>query len=336
MSRPLVSCLLVTYNQEAFVAEAIQSLLQQTYSPLEVVVSDDASSDQTYEILQRIVQSYRGPHRLILRRNAQRRNVVGHLAEAMPSTTGEFIVVAAGDDVSLPGRVERLVQVWEDSGREIHAMNSDLQQIDEHGVRGIALSGCGDRADVKLEDFVAHAATLFGASAAYSRAVFDRFGPLDPFNIFEDQVLPFRAALLGRVVSIPEPLVLWRRLQGSNSVQFLDRPAQARARLAKIIYQQQQLACYQAQRLADIEWLLARGGTVRRDLAPLVAVLRKSQADAAAAATALQSRRPVMALLGAALQARLGWKPALKLLTLYRAPGLSDWWYRVRMGRAAG
>ena len=100
MSRPLISCLLVTYNQEQWVEEALQSILAQTYSPLEIVVSDDASTDGTYPLLQRLIDAYDGPHRVVLRRNAVRRNVVGHLAEAMPSTTGELIVVAAGDDVS--------------------------------------------------------------------------------------------------------------------------------------------------------------------------------------------------------------------------------------------
>lgn len=333
MSRPLVSCLLVTYNQEQWIEEALQSMLAQTYSPLEIVVSDDASNDGTYPLLQRLVDAYDGPHRLILRRNAVRRNVVGHLADAVPFTTGELIVVAAGDDISLPDRVECVARAWESSDRRAHALNSGLQQIDEHGVRGIVLAGCGGRARSTLEDFVDRAGAFFGASAAYSRPVFERFGPLDPFNIFEDQVLPFRAALLGEAITLDDTLVLWRRLSRSNSVQFLDRPAEAKARLAKIVYQQQQLACYQAQRVADIDTFLLSGGQRSQALLDMQARLRQSAAWANAAAQALQRPLPSLALLGAALRGALPLKQALKLLTLHRMPGLSDWWSRLRMGK---
>lgn len=333
MSRPLISCLLVTYNQEQWVEEALQSILAQTYSPLEIVVSDDASTDGTYPLLQRLIDAYDGPHRVVLRRNAVRRNVVGHLAEAMPSTTGELIVVAAGDDVSLPQRVERLAAAWEQSGRRAHALNSGLQQIDEDGVRGVVLPGCGGRARSTLEDFVDHAGAFFGASAAYSRAVFERFGPLDPFNIFEDQVLPFRAALLGEAITLDGTLVLWRRLSRSNSVQFLDRPAEAKARLGKIVYQQQQLACYQAQRVADIDRFLQTGGQRSQALLDMQVRLRRFATRANAAAQALQCPLPALALLRAALRGALPLKQALKLVTLYRMPGLSDWWSRLRLGK---
>ncbi len=333
MSRTLVSCLLVTYNQEQWIEEALQSMLAQTYSPLEIVVSDDASTDGTHPLLQRLVGEYRGPHRLILRRNAVRRNVVGHLADAVPSTTGELIVVAAGDDVSLPDRVERVAQAWENSGRRAHALNSALQQIDEHGALGTVLAGCGGRARSTLEDFVDRVGAFFGASAAYSRAVFERFGPLDPFNIFEDQVLPFRAALLGEVVTLDDTLVLWRRLSRSNSVQFLDRPAQAKARLGKIVYQQQQLACYQAQRVADIDTFLQTGGQRTQALLDMQERLRRSAAAANAAASALQRPLPLLALLGAALRGALPLKQALKLATLHRVPALADWWARLRSGK---
>jgi hypothetical protein len=333
MARPLISVLLITHNQEEFVAEALDSVLAQTYSPLEILVSDDASSDGTYPLLERLVGAYRGPHRVSLRRNQNRRNVVGHIADAVPFTSGELIVIAAGDDVSLPDRVERFAEAWEKSGRRIHALNCALQQIDETGKRGGTLHGSGQRAQSTLRDFVDGNGAFFGASAAYSRAVFERFGPLDPFNIFEDQVLPLRAALLGEAASLPQTLVLWRRLSRSNSVQYLDRPAQVRARLAKVLYQQQQQACYQRQRLADIETFLARGGQSNPELQRIATKLRQLAAIAEAGAQALQRKAPALALLGMALRGRLSLKQALKLWVIYRAPGLSDWWYRLRTRR---
>jgi hypothetical protein len=330
MSAPLISVLLVTFNQEAFVTEALNSVLAQTYSPLEIVVSDDASSDGTYAVLERLIGAYRGPHRVSLRRNPARRNVVGHLQDAVPFTSGELIVLAAGDDVSLPNRVAQLAEAWEASGRQAHALNSDLQQIDEHGARGTVLGGFTGLSRITLQDFLDRPAGFFGASAAYSRAVFERFGPLDPFNIFEDQVLPFRAAMLGHAAVVAEPLVLWRRLSQSNSMQFLQRPAQRRARLDKLIYQQQQLACYQRQRLADIATFLERGGSTNALPPHTQQIVQRIAQQAEAAATALQAASPDRALLGAVAVGKLGLKQALKLISAYRWPRLGDWWYRLR------
>ncbi len=333
MSRPLISCLLVTFNQEQWVGQALQSLLAQTYSPLEIVCSDDLSADRTYLMLQQMAASYRGPHRIVLRRNEVRRNVVGHLAEAAPFTSGELIVMAAGDDVSLPQRVSRLVEAWEASGRRAHALNSGLQQIDERGAPGISIPGCGGRHSYDLADFDGRPFTFLGAAGAYSRAVFERFGPLDPFNIFEDQVLPLRARLLGEAICVDDVLVQWRRLAQSNSLQFVERPARARARLAKLVYQQQQLACYLAQRIADIDFHLARDAALAGELAPIRARLAQHQAVAVAAATALQRPQPALALLAAAGKGRLSFKQALKLVSLHRAPGIADRWAALRMKR---
>jgi len=296
--------------------------------PLEVVVSDDASSDGTYPLLERLIGAYSGPHRVSLRRNPTRRNVVGHIADAIPFTSGEFVVIAAGDDVSLPDRITRFADAWEQSGRHIHALNCSLQEIDERGHRGQIHHGSGKRTQSTLDDFVDHAGAFFGASAAYSRAVFERFGPLDPFNIFEDQVLPFRAALLGEAVTLDQTLVLWRRLTRSNSVQYLDRPAQARARLAKIVYQQQQQACYQRQRLADLDVFMQ--GKSDPALDRIKQKLQRLASTAEAAASTLQRPLPPLALLGAALRGALSFKQAIKLWVVYRVPGLSDWWYRLR------
>ncbi|MGH9784801.1 MAG: glycosyltransferase family 2 protein, partial [Terriglobia bacterium] len=112
ISPPLVSFILLTYNQQKFVEEAVRSALLQTYQPLEIIVSDDASTDRTFEIARTLIDEYRGPHFVTGCVNARNLGTNGHLNIAVRKAKGEFIVVAAGDDVSLPGRVEKLVRQW--------------------------------------------------------------------------------------------------------------------------------------------------------------------------------------------------------------------------------
>ena len=64
--RPLICFGLLAYNQEPFIREAVEGALAQTYAPLEIILSDDCSTDRTFEIMQETVAAYRGPHKVVL------------------------------------------------------------------------------------------------------------------------------------------------------------------------------------------------------------------------------------------------------------------------------
>ncbi len=68
-ARPLVSVLLIAYNQERVIADAVRSVLAQTWQPVEIIISDDCSRDGTYAAIEATVRDYTGPHRVITRRN---------------------------------------------------------------------------------------------------------------------------------------------------------------------------------------------------------------------------------------------------------------------------
>ena len=66
-----VSLVLITYNQEAYVGEALAAVLAQDCEPMEIVVSDDHSTDATWEKITASLANYDGPHRIVLNRNRQ-------------------------------------------------------------------------------------------------------------------------------------------------------------------------------------------------------------------------------------------------------------------------
>jgi glycosyltransferase involved in cell wall biosynthesis len=99
-----VSIILTTFNQELFVKDALQSLLEQDYDELEIVVSDDASKDQTWQIVSSIATEYVGSKKIILNRNANNLGIGANYAKAFSLTSGDVVFSAAGDDVSLPTR----------------------------------------------------------------------------------------------------------------------------------------------------------------------------------------------------------------------------------------
>ena len=209
--KPLVSFCVLGFNQEAFIREAIEGAFAQTYQPLEIVLSDDCSADRTFEIMREMAEGYRGPHRVVLSRNERNLGIVGNLNKMMELSRGELVLKSDGDDVSLPHRAERLVEAWLASDRRIKSLHSDVMRMDMDG-RDIGRLGTPrimrtDRAPLTI---LRNNLYVLGAASAWTRDLFDRFGPIDPAAIVEDTVIPFRAAVLGEVGYVDEPLVRYR------------------------------------------------------------------------------------------------------------------------------
>src|SRR5574337_237921 len=97
---PRISVLLLACNQQATARAAAESVLAQQCEPLEIVLSDDASSDDTFGVLQAAARAYAGPHQVRVRRSEANLGIGGHYNALVAETRGELLVTAAGDDVS--------------------------------------------------------------------------------------------------------------------------------------------------------------------------------------------------------------------------------------------
>lgn len=211
--RPLITFAVVAYNQERYIREAVEAAFAQTYSPLEIILSDDCSPDGTFEIMKTMAGSYRGPHRVVLNRNPVNLGICPHINAVMKLAQGELIVPAAGDDISLPQRSETTHAVWLGCG------GPDFLFF---GIRDFSDDGAATKrfvfnpATTTPEGMIAGAGmTLLAPGEAWHRRVFDVFGPLPPGVMTEDKSIAFRAALLRGVVYVSHPLVRYR-IHGGN------------------------------------------------------------------------------------------------------------------------
>jgi glycosyltransferase involved in cell wall biosynthesis len=208
-SRPLVTFALFTYNQEAYVAEAVEGALSQDYSPLEIVISDDASTDRTFEIIQGLVRDYRGPHDIRLVRNEVNLGIGAHVTKVAHLARGELIVAAAGDDVSLPPRASAMVALWEAHRRIPDLLCCDAETMDARGMRtGRRPAHKGSRLDATI---VARDGRLVhGAVATWTKRMWKIYPELPSECINEDMVLSLRAAMQGGIVRHPAEMVRYR------------------------------------------------------------------------------------------------------------------------------
>lgn len=209
-TKPLVSFMVFCYKQEQFIRDAIKGAFEQTYEPLEIIFSDDCSPDRTFEIIQEEVRSYQGPHKIILNRNESNLGLAGNINAAFKLAKGEFFVMAAGDDISVPSRTGELVQRWQATPSAVDSVCSYFEEMDVEGMStGYIKKNVVFVPDVK-QSVQRWTCGATGACAGYSRKLYDKYGPLDLRIIAEDWVLSFRAWLESGIALIEKPLVYHR------------------------------------------------------------------------------------------------------------------------------
>ncbi|MEP7099908.1 MAG: glycosyltransferase [Burkholderiales bacterium] len=207
---PSTTLILLACNQQATARAAADSCLAQIGDPLEIVLSDDASSDGTFAELQAAVAAYRGPHRVRARRNPVNLGIGAHYNQLLAETSGELIVTAAGDDFSLPHRVQRLRDAWENSGRNLDLIASHFIDMAPDGALGPHVV-TDDLATLTLAGWCAKRPYTVGATHAFTRRMMQRFGPFIENIWYEDPVMALRALAGGGAITLREPLVHYRR-----------------------------------------------------------------------------------------------------------------------------
>lgn len=214
-SRPLVTFTLFAYNQEKYIREALEGALAQTYQPLEIILSDDGSSDQTFEIMQEVVGAYDGPHHVRLNRNSNNLGLTKHVNRVLAMAKGEFIVMAAGDDISLPNRVAESVETLVRHPEAMAVSFSDTR-IDETGAKVDGNHATNEERTISLATFLATGPRaqgklgISGASRAFRRRVYEVFGALRPDCPAEDTPFLLRSLYLGNLIVKSRPGIFYR------------------------------------------------------------------------------------------------------------------------------
>ncbi len=233
MQNPLLTFLVLGHNQERFITAAVESAFAQTYTPLQIILSDDASDDHTFPIMEHMARSYKGRHKVELNRNSISEGIGAHLDRLMGMTRGRLIVVNAGDDISLPERTEVLFRAWERTDRRATSIYSDYTLINEDGftlnsgTRNPAFACESETVD--LQHFIRFLAPrVNGCTHAWTPDLFSFFGPLTKQVTVEDIVLSFRSHAIGAILHVNQNLLFYRRHTHNNSSHWTDgRPKDA-------------------------------------------------------------------------------------------------------------
>lgn len=136
MEQPLVTVVVVSYNQSQFIKENLDSIKNQTYRNIQLIVGDDASPDHSVEVFEQWLQENNYP----AEKNFHTKNtgLPTMLNECLELAKGKYIKIIAADDFLHPESIEKSVSVLERLGNEYgmsfshtHAVNNDSQIIED-------------------------------------------------------------------------------------------------------------------------------------------------------------------------------------------------------------
>lgn len=134
MNNPKVSIIMGVYNCQDTVAQAVESILSQTYDNWELILCDDCSTDRTLEIISSYRERY--PHKIVVLRNEQNQRLAKSLNHCLRHVTGEYIARMDGDDLSAENRLEEQVRFLEQHP-EYDLVGSAMLPFDEQGDKNI-------------------------------------------------------------------------------------------------------------------------------------------------------------------------------------------------------
>jgi glycosyltransferase involved in cell wall biosynthesis len=217
-------------NHARFVAEALGSVFAQTYTDIEVLIVDDASTDESAQIIQSILpelQAQKPEWRVLFLQNKENQGNCKAFNAAFAQTTGKYIIDFATDDVLLPDRVAKQVAVFEALPEHYGVIFSNAEVVDESGrhlkyhypiavqQKSIANIPQGDVYEAVLRRYFICTPTMM-----IRRSVLEALGGYNEDLSYEDFDFWVRSARYYLYHYQDEITTLRRLVRGSHSTQF--------------------------------------------------------------------------------------------------------------------
>ncbi|HBQ37543.1 MAG TPA: hypothetical protein DD714_00775 [Candidatus Omnitrophica bacterium] len=210
---PSVSVVIPAYNAQATIRAAIRSALAQTLAPLEILVVDDGSTDQTTEFVRGcgervryLRQDHAGP--------AAARN------RGAREARGESIAFLDADDLWLPEKLARQVEVFQRQA-DIEAVQCSAFLVND-ALEVLEERRCRPGRDTLLDILLFRNLPAFSSTLVVRKAVFEAVGGF-PTDVGEEAwETACRFARRGALRSLPEPLTLYRQHAGNRSHASMD------------------------------------------------------------------------------------------------------------------
>lgn len=211
--KPLVSVVIPCYNHEKFVKDCIQSVIDQTYENIELIIIDDGSKDNSVHKIQEMVSLCEKRFTRFEFRHRLNKGLCNTLNEAIEWCKGEYFAVIASDDMLLPDKTSFQIEFMK-KNKDIVALFGSANYIDENN-NITAVNQLVEKQYV-FDKILLNDCPFYAPTQMIQLDILKRIGGYDPEILVEDWYMWLKLAQVGRVFCLSETLALYR-IHSTNS-----------------------------------------------------------------------------------------------------------------------
>ena len=218
---PLVSVICLCYNHEEYVVEALNSVINQAYPNIELLIADDFSSDNSVSVIKSWLESHPDITFITNKTNLGNTKTFNTLAKI---ATGEYIIDLAADDILLPNCVEKQVTTFQNSGyKKLGIVYGNLIEIEGNGnfLRNYYTNEDEPKSGDIYKMVIGRTTQICSVSSMIKKSVLEKSDFYDENLDYEDLDLWIRVSRNFEFEYIPEVLTKKRVLSNSLSSHFL-------------------------------------------------------------------------------------------------------------------
>lgn len=196
----LVTVICSCYNHQNFVVESIQSVLNQTYKYIQLIVVDENSTDSSVEVIEKFIINY--PEILIIK-NKTNLGLTKSVTNAMNYAKGEYFIDLAADDVLLPNCIEIQLNTYKNSPyKNLAIVYGNAELITEEGNHSSYYFDVNESLKCKTKrpsgdiysSVISSETTICSVSAMYNKSIFEKLNGYDTTLSYEDLDFWIRAS----------------------------------------------------------------------------------------------------------------------------------------------
>jgi len=217
---PLVSVVVPCYNHEKYVKETIESIVNQTYKNIELIVIDDGSIDNSVKIIQELANKYN--FTFIHRPN---KGLSATLNEGIKLSKGKYFCVCASDDMYMPDKIEKQVEFMENTTESNIAGVAGYVCLIKKGKVVKLLKKKYTMEKYSFQDILKHKFYLPAPTSFFRRDILIKVGGFDEDTSLEDWAIYLKLTYNGYLlIRLPYVMVYYRRHKSnySNDIKNMD------------------------------------------------------------------------------------------------------------------
>jgi glycosyltransferase involved in cell wall biosynthesis len=233
---PIVSVIALCYNHERFVVECLDSIRDQTFSDIELVIIDDCSCDRSATVIEKWISTNRYMCKFI--KHSQNRGICKSINEGLSCVTGKYVAIVASDDIWLPTKIEHQVSLMEQACEDVGVIFCNAFHMDEAGIiKGeIFPERCLELNLKQVPQGDVHATLWIGnfipaVTALVRRSCYAKIGTYDESLFYEDYDMWLRISREYRFLYSPAIVAKYRNMPHSSAHSNTSKMDESKSRI---------------------------------------------------------------------------------------------------------